>query len=240
MRSVNEVGGLRLGLTAANRERRLASRLAEAGRDEGDERLRAVVEDAQLLGSLELAGLRPGWDEVRASRQHGQDGPVRAWRRARAAVEPAAPLTLDALRAWHRALLGPTGFRTTERAREGGPPPPPPPLIESRLALLEQWLGSRSAEDLQPEQAAALALARIVEVLPFEDGNGRVARLAASHVMVRGGRRPPILVAADAPRLVAAFQAAFALHTEPLGTLLEEASARALEVMIQALEKNEI
>ena len=47
-------------------------------------------------------------------------------------------------------------------------------------------------------------------------------------------------MAADAPRLIAGLQAAFALHTEPLGTLLDEASGRALDVMIQALEKHEI
>ena len=83
-------------------------------------------------------------------------------------------------------------------------------------------------------------MARIVEVLPFDDGNGRVARLAASHLMVRGGRRPPILVAGDGPRLVAALQAAFRLETEPLATLLDEASERAVDVMIQALEKGEV
>ena len=240
MTPVDEVRGLHPGLTTATRERRLAALLAEAGREAGDDELREVVEDAQLLGSLELAGLHPGWDEVRASRTRGSGGPVAALRLARDAVDPRAPLTLDALRTWHAALLGPVGFRASDRVREGAPAPPSPPLIEGRLAVLEDWLGGRSAEDLQPEQAATLALARIVEVLPFEDGNGRVARLAASHLMVRGGRRPPILVAADAPRLIAAIQAAFALHTEPLGTLLDEASGRALDVMIQALEKREI
>jgi len=240
MTCVDEVRGLRPGLTTATRERRLASLLAEAGREAGDDELREVVEDAQLLGSLELAGLRPGWDEVRASRARSGDGPVAALRRAREAVDPQAPFSLDALRTWHAALLGPVGLRASDRVREGAPDPPSPSLIEGRLAMLEDWLGGRSAEDLQPEQAATLALARIVEVLPFEDGNGRVARLAASHLMVRGGRRPPILVAADAPRLIAALQAAFALHTEPLGTLLDEASGRALDVMIQALEKHEV
>ena len=83
-------------------------------------------------------------------------------------------------------------------------------------------------------------MARIVEVLPFDDGNGRVARLAASHLMTAGGRRPPILVAGDGPRLVAALDAAFRLDTEPLATLLEEASGRALDVMTQALEKGEV
>jgi hypothetical protein len=38
--------------------------------------------------------------------------------------------------------------------------------------------------------------------------------------MVRGGMRPPILVAGDAPRLRAALESAFRLETEPLVALL--------------------
>jgi len=72
-------------------------------------------------------------------------------------------------------------------------------------------------------------------VLPFDEGNGRVARLAASHLMVRAGARPPILVAADEARLRQALQSAFQLHTEPLAALLEEASERSLDVMTRAL-----
>ena len=76
--------------------------------------------------------------------------------------------------------------------------------------------GGAGSRDLKPEQAAAVALARIVEIAPFDDGNGRVSRLAASHLMVRGGLRPPILVAGDAARLRAALEPAFRLETEPL------------------------
>jgi hypothetical protein len=222
------------------RERRLAQLLEAQGRAADDPALAAVVEDAQLLGSLELAGLTVAWPEVRASRA-GEAGPeaVLAHRRARAAVKSGAPLTVAAVLAWHAALEGPVGFRRGPRDREGTPPAPAP-LVESRLALLETWLGSRSGADLRPEQAAALALARIVEILPFDEANGRVARLAASHLMVGGGRRPPILVAGDGPRLVEALRSAFALDTGPLSDLLEEASGRALDVMIQALEKGEV
>jgi hypothetical protein len=214
--------------------------LEERGLAADDASLSDVVEDALLLGSLELAGFGFGWPEVRASRISGA-GPeaVLALRRARSAVAPEAPLTVSALLAWHAALEGPVGFRRAPRPRDGAPPAPPE-LVESRLALLESWLGARSGQDLRPEQAAALAMARIVEVLPFEDANGRVARLAASHVMVQGGRRPPIFVSADGPRLVDALRAAFRLETEALATLLDEASDRALDVMIQALEKGEV
>jgi len=232
--------GIRLRPSSGVRERRLSALLEEHGRTAAEASLKDVVDDAQLLGSLELAGIRATWEEVRSSRVTGEGSrAVLDFRRAQGAVEPDVPLTLAAIRSWHGALVGPAGFRREERTREGAPPPPAG-LVESRLALLESWLGARSGQDLRPEQAAALALARIVELLPFDDANGRVARLAASHLMVRGGRRPPILVAGDESRLVAALQSAFRLETEALTTLLDEASDRAVDVMIQALERGEI
>jgi hypothetical protein len=56
---------------------------------------------------------------------------------------------------------------------------------------------------------------------------------------VRGGLRPPVLVGADGPYLLACLRAAIRLETEPLVSLLTDASARALDVMIQALERGE-
>ena len=231
---------MRIQPATAAKEKRLTALLEERGRRADDPALAAVVDDAQLLGSLELAGARASWAEVRASRASG-DGPadVLALRRARSMVPADAPLTVDTLRAWHAALFGPAGFRRAERTREGAPPAPPE-LIESRLATLEEWLNAPGARSLKPEQAGALAYARIVEVAPFDDGNGRVARLAASHLLVRGGLRPCVLVGADGPYLLACLRAAFRLETEPLVALLTDASGRALDVMIQALERGEV
>jgi hypothetical protein len=227
--------GFHLQPSPALKERRLSTLLEERGLRPDDPGLAGVVEDAQLLGSLELAGLRFMWDEVRSSRASGE-GPaeVLALRRARAAVAPDAPLTITAVRAWHEALVGPAGFRRGERRREGVPVAPAE-RIESRLDSLADWLEVAGRRDLAPDQAAAVALARLVEILPFDDANGRVSRLAASHVMVRGGMRPPILVAGDAERLRGAIESAFRLETEPLVALLAEASGRALDVMIQSL-----
>jgi hypothetical protein len=227
--------GLRLLPSAPLKERRLATLLEERGLRADDAGLAGVVEDAQLLGSLELAGFRFTWDEVRSSRLSGE-GPseILAHRRARTVVPGVAPFTVAAVRTWHEALAGPVGFRRAERPREGAPAAPAD-LIESRLNSLADWLDVAGTRDLQPDQAAALAFARIVEILPFDDANGRVSRLAASHLMVRGGMRPPILVAGDAPRLRAALESAFRLETEPLVALLAEASGRALDVMIQSL-----
>jgi hypothetical protein len=210
---------LRLAASAASKERRLESLLAGRAPDA----LSAAVRDAQAAGSAALAGVS------------GEE-PTAALLRATLAVDAKAPLSVDALVAWHRAAIGTGRFRTTESARPGATPPAPPEFIASRLAIFEQWMNAPSAAELTASQQGALALARIVEVKPFDDGNGRVSRLAASHLMVRAGARPPILAAADGPRLEQALQAAFQLHTEPLAALLEEAAERALDVMIRAAE----
>ena len=128
------------------------------------------------------------------------------------------------------------GLRTNERTREAALPPAPARFVPTRLQNLEEWLNVGSGVALKPAQQGALALARIVEILPFDDGNGRVARLAASHVMVRAGARPPVLLGEDGPRLVEALQSAFQLQTAALASLLDEAAERALDVMIRAIE----
>ncbi len=224
---MSEVRGLRLAPSAILKEKRLAALLE--GQDPADPRLGEAVEDAQILGSLELAGVPTTWTEVVASRRGPAPEPVLALRRARSAVAAQAPLGLEALRTWHAALALPeAGWRRGVRSREMMPPSPPE-AIPGRLGILEQWINSEGAGGLKAPQKAALALARL-------DGNGRVSRLAASHLMVRDGMRPPILAGGDGPRLAACLQAAFRFDTEPLCALLVEASERCLDVMIQSLE----
>jgi hypothetical protein len=222
---------LRVTTSTSLREKRLATLLA--GRDPSTLPLAEVLEEAQLVGSLALSGFAATAEDVRAARAGEGPEVVRALLAARRAVAPDAPFRVAALVAWHRAACPPGGFRTTPRPDS---PAAPVPFIESRLQILEQWLNTESRRELKPSQAGALVLARVLEILPFEHGNGRVARLAASHLMVQGGARPPILLAEDAPRLAEAVEAAFQLATEPLATLLDEASDRSLDVLIGALE----
>jgi len=219
-----EITGLKLAPSAAMKEKRLAALLA--GRDAGAPALVAAMVEAQVRGSLELAGKSGTPEEADAAA---------ALRRAIAAVDPHAPLTVEMILKWQEALTGEQSLRRTDRDRAGGPPPAPARFVASRLAIMQEWLGGDSARELTAAQQGALAYARIMEILPFDRGNGMVARLAASHLMVRAGSRPPILIGADAPRLETALPAAFQLETEPLARLLESAAERALDVLIEAL-----
>jgi Fic/DOC family len=220
-----ETRGLRLAPSAAVKEKRLAALLA--GRDAAGLALQAAVVAAQVRGSLELSGLAAS-PEAPALEA--------ALHRASSAVDPKAPLTVDAILAWQTALTGGGEFRRQTRERADGPPPAPPEFIPSRLAVLESWMAADSARELKPAQQGALALARIVEILPFDRANGMLARLAASHLMVRAGTRRPILVGTDAARLREALTAAYQLETEPLSRLLDDAAERALDVLIAALD----
>jgi hypothetical protein len=227
---------MRLSTSAAVREKRLAALLE--GKGPPDPRWREAVEDAQAAGSLSLAGVPTTPEQVSRARAGGEaSAAVQGMLRALRAVDPASPLRVEALRAWQAALTGGPGtLRSSERDRPGGPPASPGAFVEMRLRTLEEWIGAESGRDLAPSQQGALAMARIVEVLPFDDANGRVARLAASHLMVRAGARPPVLLGEDEDRLRAALQAAFRLDTEPLCALLDEATGRALDIMIRAVE----
>lgn len=233
-----EVRGVRLGGGRERKRRRLDEALR--GRDPRELDLPAVVRDAQVLGSLELAGLRFSWDEVRRARSDPTAAPaeVAGLQRAADVVPAGASFTVDALLAWHAAVSGGgAGLREVEVEGPAPPPPAPAAFVPSRLEILERWLSEQSTAELRPAGRGALVLARLLEIRPFEAANGRVARLAASHLMEAAGAEPPILVGGDAPRLEAALQRAFRLDTEPLVDLLDEASERSLDVQLQALDQ---
>ena len=96
-----EITGLRLAPSAAMKEKRLAALLA--GRDAAaDPALAEALVSAQVRGSLELAGKAGMPEEAEAAA---------ALRRAVAAVDPRAPLTVEAILTWQAALTGQRALR---------------------------------------------------------------------------------------------------------------------------------
>jgi hypothetical protein len=203
-----ESGLIRLSPSVAAKEKRLSGLLSAS--TDAAARCEQALESAWILGSLELSGLHASAAELTAAREGGSaPQAVAGLYSAGRELSAGEPFSARALKAWHRAALGGGEF---------------------------QWLAAASAQEMKAAQQGALVMARLLEIVPFEDGNGRVARLAAAHLMARAGARRPVLTGADAARLAQALSAAFQLHTEPLVALLEEASERALDVMIAAAE----
>src|SRR5260370_17115482 len=130
---MSEVRGLRVSASVVLKAQRLLALLK--GRDPADSHLMGAIGDAQLLGSLELSGFGATWDEVVASHEGSGPEPIRRLRQARAAVDPKAAPTLDALRAWHAPLFGAEAGCLHQPPPHTGGAPPPPPLIPSPPSL---------------------------------------------------------------------------------------------------------
>lgn len=220
---------VRLAPSTALKEKRLRALLGSDRLDSGDAphipaSARRDLDDACVLGSLELSGLALSWSDVTADRREEElPAPAMALKAAQRAVDPEAGFSVDTLETWQRALFGNAVYRDEAAHRPS-------------LELLEDWMAAPSTRSLSPGRQGALVLARLVELRPFGEGSGRLSRLAASHVMVRSGARPPVLVGADRPRLDAALREAVELRTEYLVALLDEGSERALDVLLQSLD----
>jgi glycosyltransferase involved in cell wall biosynthesis len=130
---------------------------------------------------------------------------------------PSIPADSGELLALHDKMGGGGGFRTT-RARVGPPGSRSAPCAHpAQIAdLVESALGrARGSADLPPLLAARLHL-DLALVHPFADGNGRVARLAASAVLLAAGYRSTLgaLVEQHWTHDPAAYRASFLTFAE--------------------------
>ncbi len=129
------------------------------------------------------------------------------------ARQPAEPLREADIRNLHRLVMQRSApeiagryadqgrFVVTDSGRRSFPSPAEVPSLMGDFA---RWLGG--APDT-PETAFA-AHRRLVEIHPFNDGNGRTARLLMNLVLIRGGYPPVAVRPQDRPAYIGALQAA--------------------------------
>lgn len=92
-------------------------------------------------------------------------------------------------------------FVLTERGRHGFPSPAEVPALMGDFA---RWLGGAG----NAPEAAFAAHRRLVEIHPFNDGNGRTARLLMNLILIRGGYPAVAVRPVDRPAYIAALQEA--------------------------------
>lgn len=121
----------------------------------------------------------------------------------------------------------------TETGRHVFPSPAEIPALMGDLAV---WLGT--APDT-PESAFT-AHRRLVEIHPFNDGNGRTARLLMNLILIRGGFPPIAVRPEDRPAYIRALQQAQAgAGTESFDTLLYQRLDATLREYLNALAPEE-
>jgi Fic family protein len=81
---------------------------------------------------------------------------------------------------------------------------PSPAEIPALMGDFAKWLGAAPAT----AEAAFAAHRRLVDVHPFNDGNGRTARLLMNLVLIRGGYPPVAVRPEDRPAYIRALQEA--------------------------------
>jgi Fic family protein len=110
---------------------------------------------------------------------------------------------------------------------------PSPAEVPPLMADLAKWLGAASAT---PETAFT-AHRRLVEIHPFNDGNGRAARLLMNLVLLRGGYPPVAVRPQDRPAYIDALQHVQAGRgSEPFEKLLYERLDATLGEALSALQ----
>jgi Fic family protein len=111
------------------------------------------------------------------------------------------PITESDLRNMHSMILGQAPgsgiYKRYVNSISGSEHQPPPPSdVPAHMQNLTAWL---SASNAHPLVQATVAHAWLTHVHPFEDGNGRMARLMMNLILARAGY-PPIIIKANSHR----------------------------------------
>ncbi|MDR1039759.1 MAG: Fic family protein [Deltaproteobacteria bacterium] len=84
----------------------------------------------------------------------------------------------------------------------------PPEQVDSEMQRLLEMHHAHLEGNVQPDIEAAWLHHRFIQIHPFQDGNGRVARALASLEYIKGGFFPPVVTAAGKPEYIHALDLA--------------------------------
>ncbi len=103
----------------------------------------------------------------------------------------------------------------------------PPEHIAAEMDRLISFHGKHIAPEVPPDLSAAWLHHRFIQIHPFQDGNGRVARALASLVLIRAAWFPLVVNRKDRPKYIATLEAADTGDLGPLTELIGSLQKRA-------------
>ena len=111
----------------------------------------------------------------------------------------------------------------------------PPEHVAAEMDRLVEFHSEHPVLDIPPDVSAAWLHHRFIQIHPFQDGNGRVARALASLVLIRAGWFPLVVRAKDRAKYISTLEAADAGDLRPLtefmGTIQKRACRAALSIV---------
>ena len=120
--------------------------------------------------------------------------------------------------------------RDDEKVHEYCPPEHVAAEMDRLIALHDQHL-----LEVPPDLSAAWLHHRFIQIHPFQDGNGRVARALASLVLIRAGWFPLVVNHKDRPKYIETLEAADTGNLRPLteliGTIQKRSCLAALSIL---------
>lgn len=114
-----------------------------------------------------------------------------------------------------------------------------PEETPSLMSDLLNWYKS-SKDELHPVQLAAEFHYRFVCIHPFDDGNGRVARLVMNYILLKNSYPPVIIKSEDKESYLTALQKADTGDIKSLIEYIEEQSIWSLELSLKAANGEDI
>ena len=96
---------------------------------------------------------------------------------------------------------------------------------------------NKSKEIIHPVIRAAVAHYNMVRIHPFQDGNGRGARILMNLLLIKGGFPPVAVLVSERSEYVSALRAADEGDIEPFISFIASTTTKTLDMLLDTIEK---
>lgn len=98
------------------------------------------------------------------------------------------------------------------------------PVVENAL----EWFQTNSFAQMHEVEKSALMLVKLIDIQPFDEGNGPALRLCSNFFLLKAGYPPAVIPTSKASQYAIAIQNSLRFHTQPIIDLIAEAVAQSL------------
>ena len=140
----------------------------------------------------------------------------------------------DDLLELHRVLVSGVHDRAGEFRQQEATPlarghePTDPELVAPVVDNALGWFQSESFAQMHEVEKSALMLIKLMDLQPFDEGNGLTLRLFSNFFLLKAGYPPAIIPASQALQYVLAIQRSLGFDTQPIIDLIADATDKSL------------